>query len=82
MISDDEIRRAVSQRAFEAGLQYQMDGRVLDLRTAADGVTLEAEVKARRVRRIDRAFGLRATRAVNCSRPASVPVPSASTASM
>jgi len=47
MISDDEIRRAVSQRAFEAGLQYQMDGRVLDLRTAADGVTLEAEVKGK-----------------------------------
>ena len=45
MISDDEIRRAVSPRAFEAGLQYQIDGRVLDLRAAADGATLEAEVK-------------------------------------
>ena len=44
MISDEEIRRAVSDRAFEAGLQYQLEGRVQDLRVLADGVTLEATV--------------------------------------
>ncbi len=44
MITDDEIRRAVSGRAFEAGIQYQMDGRVHDLTIAANGTTVQAQV--------------------------------------
>lgn len=44
VISDDDIRDLVSHRAFEAGIQYQMDGRVHDLRIAADGTSIEALV--------------------------------------
>ena len=44
MITDDEIRRAVSGRAFEAGIQYQMDGRVHDLTIAANGTIVQAQV--------------------------------------
>ena len=32
----------MSHRAFEAGLEYQMDGRVHDLRTMSDGTTIQA----------------------------------------
>ena len=45
MITDDDIRRVMSHRAFEAGLEYQMDGRVHDLRTTSDGTTIQARVK-------------------------------------
>jgi hypothetical protein len=45
LITDDDIRRVMSHRAFEAGLEYQMDGRVHDLRTIADGTTIQARVK-------------------------------------
>ena len=45
MITDDDIRRVMSHRAFEAGLEYQMDGRVHDLRTKSDGTTIQARVK-------------------------------------
>ena len=44
VITDDDIRRAVAPNAFQAGLQYQMDRRVRDLRVAADGATIDAEV--------------------------------------
>jgi hypothetical protein len=45
LITDDDIRRVMSHRAFEAGLEYQMDGRVHDLRTISDGTTIQARVK-------------------------------------
>ena len=35
----------MSHRAFEAGIEYQMDGRVHDLRTTSDGTTIQARVK-------------------------------------
>ena len=35
----------MSHRAFEAGIGYQMDGRVHDLRTTSDGTTIQARVK-------------------------------------
>ena len=44
VIADDDIRRAVAPNAFQAGLQYQMDRRVRDLRVAADGATIDAQV--------------------------------------
>jgi hypothetical protein len=45
LITDDDIRRVMSHRAFEAGLEYQMDGRVHDLRTISDGTTIQARVR-------------------------------------
>ena len=45
MISDDDIRRAVSHRAFAAGVQYQLEGRVLDLRASPDGRAIDASVQ-------------------------------------
>ena len=45
MITDDDFRRVMSHRAFEAGIKYQMDGRVHDLRTTSDGTTIQARVK-------------------------------------
>ena len=45
MITDDDIRRVMSQRAFEGGIEYQMDGRVRDLRAMSDGTTIKARVK-------------------------------------
>jgi hypothetical protein len=44
LITDDDIRRVMSHRAFEAGIEYQMDGRAHDLRTIADGTTIQARV--------------------------------------
>ena len=44
MIADDDIRRVVSHRAFDAGLEYQSEGRVQDLRTMSDGATIHARV--------------------------------------
>ena len=44
MITDDDIRRAISANAFRAGLQYQVEGRVVILRASPDGTMLEAEV--------------------------------------
>ena len=44
MIADDDIRRVVSHRAFEAGLEYQLEGRVRELRTMSDGATIHARV--------------------------------------
>ena len=42
--TDDDIRRAVAPKAFQAGLQYHVDRRVQDFRVAADGATIDAEV--------------------------------------
>ena len=44
VITDDDIRRAVAPNAFQAGRQYQMNRRVRDVRVAADGGTIDAEV--------------------------------------
>ena len=44
VITDDDIRRAVAPNAFQAGLEYQKDRRVRDLRVAADGAAIDAEV--------------------------------------
>ena len=44
VIADNDIRRAVAPNAFQAGLQYQMDRRVRNLRVAADGATIDAQV--------------------------------------
>ncbi len=44
MITDDDIRRAVAPNAFQAGLHYQRERRVRDLRIAADGDTFDAQV--------------------------------------
>ena len=44
VITDDDIRRAVALNAFQAGLQYQVNRRVRDVRVAADGATIDAEV--------------------------------------
>ena len=44
VITDDDIRRTVSQGAFDAGLECQLEGRVLDIRPSSVGSTFEAEV--------------------------------------
>ena len=44
VITNDDIRRAVTPNAFQAARQHQMDQRVRDLRVAADGATIDAEV--------------------------------------
>ncbi|MGI4809341.1 MAG: SWIM zinc finger family protein [Janthinobacterium lividum] len=44
MITDDDIRRVVPQRSFAAGVRYHLDGRVQELRMAADGTTINALV--------------------------------------
>ena len=44
MITDDDIRRLVPQRSFAAGVRYHLDGRVQELRMAADGTTINALV--------------------------------------
>ena len=45
MITDDDIRRVVSRNAFDAGLQYQIDGRVEALDTGNGGATIKALVQ-------------------------------------
>ena len=45
MISEDDIRRAVSLNAFKAGQQYQGERRVRKLHVRADGGLIEAEVR-------------------------------------
>lgn len=47
VITDDAIRRAVTRGAFDAGLMYQMDGRVEEVRAAPDGSLIEARVRGR-----------------------------------
>ena len=44
MITDDDIRRVVPPRSFAAGVRYHLDGRVQELRMAADGTTINALV--------------------------------------
>jgi len=44
VITDDDIRRVVPQRSFAAGVRYHLDGRVQELRMAADGTTINALV--------------------------------------
>jgi hypothetical protein len=45
MINTDDIRRAVSHNAFNAGLQYQIEGRVRDVRTDRSSDLIEARVQ-------------------------------------
>ena len=47
-MTNDDIRQVVSYRAYEAGLDYQLRGRVHDLRTAPDGTTIQARVQGSR----------------------------------
>ncbi len=47
VITDDAIRRAVTRGAFDAGLVYQMEGRVEEVRAAPDGSLIEARVRGR-----------------------------------
>ena len=45
MITDNAIRRAVTRGAFDAGLMYQIDGRVEEVRAAPDGSLIEVRVR-------------------------------------
>ena len=44
MITDDDIRRTVGKRGFQAGVRYQLEGRVQELAIAPDGHTINASV--------------------------------------
>ena len=44
-ITDDDIRRTVSRNAFVAGLDYQISGRVDEVRAAPDDPVIEARVR-------------------------------------
>ena len=45
VITDDDNRRAVTRNAFDAGLFYQLDGQVHDLRVGGDGHWIDATVE-------------------------------------
>ena len=45
VITDDDIRRTVAKSAFDAGLRYHVEGRVLDIWPSSAGSTFQAEVK-------------------------------------
>jgi superfamily II DNA or RNA helicase len=44
-VTDDDIRRTVSRNAFGAGMAYEMEGRVREVRTSPDGSTIKALVQ-------------------------------------
>jgi len=45
MITDDDISRVVSSNAFDAGLEYHLNGRVAEVQVGSDGRSIEAIVK-------------------------------------
>ena len=44
-VNDDDIRRAVSRNAFDAGMLYELEGRVQEVRTSPDGGSIKALVQ-------------------------------------
>jgi superfamily II DNA or RNA helicase len=44
-VTDDDIRQVVSRNAFDAGMAYQLDGRVQEIRVSPDGGTIQALVR-------------------------------------
>jgi superfamily II DNA or RNA helicase len=45
VITDEDISRVVSRNAFDAGLEYHLDGRVQQLHIAPDGSSIKSAVK-------------------------------------